>query len=133
MKKKSTRLLTLGLASLFVCIISVSAAGQHVGFSFSSVGQKQETTEILKAGTDVLTANLFETGNATMGLSLSKSEWWGWSFISRCNPSIDGKESVSCTWKNQKSGTFKGTAVLNSKDSGFTGTVTGEIILDNAK
>ncbi len=132
MKKKSIKLLALGVASIFVCVVSVSAITQYVAFSFSSVGQKQETTQSLKAGTDVLKADLFETGNATMGLSLSKSGLLGWSFISRCNPSVEGKTSVSCTWKDQKKGTFKGTAVLNTKDSSFNGSVSGQLSLYNS-
>ena len=127
--KRNIKILSLIGISMFICIISVSAIGRLVPFSFSSVGQSQDTIQELDDGTAVLRADLFRTGKATMGLSLSKSGFFGWNFISRCNKSIEGKTSVDCTWEDQKNGTYKGTIVLNTKDASFNNSVTGEFIL----
>ena len=114
---KLKKISIVAIAALLVGIISVSAYTVE-NFSFTSVGNSDTTDEYLSAGTEELKAYNFASNiDATLGLSLSAKKWWGYSFISRCNPSTYGKTSVNCTW-NESAGNYRGTLVFNSSNDG---------------
>lgn len=127
---KKLSVTSLGILAICLCV-SVVYAYTLNGFNFDRVGQYEETTESLKKGTDELHAYDFASDiDATLGLSLSKKGLFGYSFISRCNPSILGKTKVSCFWDDQAKGTYKGTVVFNTSNDGKP--LSGKFFLKNS-
>ncbi|MDE5631126.1 MAG: hypothetical protein K2I70_05955, partial [Bacilli bacterium] len=114
----------------FIAIASATSYSS-VAIILTKKGDYQEKVNSLKKGNDKLTVEGFSKNDATLGLSLSKKGVFGYSFISRCNISIANKTSVSCTWKNQKAGTYKGTVVLDSIGSNYSGSVDGYMYLSD--
>lgn len=118
--KKGLKKLVVGVISIFgfATIVYALPPVAHY-FNFSSVGQYIDFQNTLSSGTHKVRASLYNNGpDATLGLSLSKSTILGWSFISRCNLSVNGKQQVDCNWTGQSSGLRKGTIVLDSKAPG---------------
>lgn len=112
----------------FATIALADFSGSHVAFIFSKVGDYQEKVNTLPKGKDTLTANsLSGSSSSILGLSLSKSGLFGYSFISRCNRPLTNKTTVTCSW-DQNSGTYKGTVVLDTKDSSIS-SISGEMYL----
>lgn len=129
---KKLKIMTLGLVITFTFIAIASAASySSIAFSFNKTGNYVDKVNSLKKGNDRLTADVYSKKDATLGLSLSKKGFFGYNFISRCNPSIVDKTSVSCTWKDQSAGTYKGTVVLNSTGSNYSGSVDGYMYLSD--
>lgn len=122
--------MTFGLIASFAFIAIASATTySSASLDFTKKGDNQEKVNYLKEGNDRLTAAVYSKNDATLGLSLSKKGLFGYSFISRCNLSIANKTSVSCPWNNQKAGTYKGTVVLDSIGSNYSGRVEGYMYL----
>lgn len=126
------KMITFGLIASFAFIAIASATTYSSAvFSFNKKGDYIDKINSLAKGNDRLTAVVYSQNDATLGLSLSKKGLFGYSFISRCNPSIENKTSVSCTWGNQAKGTYKGTTVLNSTGSNYSGYVDGYMYLSD--
>ena len=118
MKKKiSITAFSVLVTFLFITVASAWVTGN---FDFTTMGQREEVTESLQAGTPVLRASYGNTNtDASLGLSLSKKGLFGnYSFIDRCNKDTMGRSEVSCTYNKQKDGTYKGTIVLNRTNDG---------------
>ena len=114
MKKISA--FSIAILTVLLGIVVVKAYSLEY-FDFSRVGQYEETDETLVAGTKILTANYDDSNiDATLGLSLSYKSLFGYKFISRCNESTYGVNSVSCEWPNQGKDDYRGTLVLNTSN-----------------
>lgn len=126
------KMITFGLIASFA-FISIASATVYssVRVELFKKGDYDEKVNALKEGNDRLTVDVSSKNDAILGLSLSKKGLFGYSFISRCNLSIENTTSVSCTWKNQSSGTYKGTAVLDTVGNNFHDMVDGYMYLSD--
>ena len=126
------RVLTFGLIASFAFVAIASATTySSVAFIFSQKGEYKDKVNSLAKGNDRLTVVVTSKKDATLGLSLSKKGLFGYSFISRCNMPINDAYKVMCTWENQASGTYKGTTVVNTLGTDFTGSIDGEMYLSD--
>ena len=129
MKKQLFKLgVCLSALVLFVSTV-VAWSSEYRAFAFTYLGNYRDVYyDNAPKGNVTVNVGLHDSYNATLGLSLSKKKIFGYSFISRCDKSIYGKFSINCTWNNQGKGSYKGTAVLNTKADGVT-TVEGYVFL----
>lgn len=116
------RISYLTIFALLLCIgVTIVKAYTVRNFDFYKVGDYEESVESLTAGDAYLNAYNFSANvDAVLGLSLSKKNLLGYSYISRSNQSTKGKSNVSATWENQKKGTYKGSIVLNTSNDNKT-------------
>ena len=126
---KSEKILTISIIDMFSFIAVGSAISySHTAFTLEDLGDYQRKSNSLAAGNIILTANVDSRNDATLGLSADKRNWLGtYTFISRCNKSIESTSTVKCTWKDQSKAEYRGTVVLNTIGDNYTGIVSGEM------
>ena len=127
--RKTISILSVSVLSVFLFVTAVSAYTVY-RFVLENVGDTAEIEADNLSGTIVLTAQVDETQDSTLGMSLSQKKLFGWDFISRCNKSIKNNDTVTCTWTDRSKDRYKGTLVWNSKASGETAkTIEGDFWL----
>ena len=119
MKSKVLRIV-FGITCSF-CFVSLVAAlpPNVVSFSLKNKGDKQTITDHFNEGNRKVSVYFKKSGNGTIGLSLDKMGIFGWSFVNRCNMTVNtNTEGKSCSYGKQSTGTYRGTVVINTTTSG---------------
>ncbi len=114
-------LFLIAMLSMFVTFDVIKAMYVHAPFTFNKSGDHISLYDNKNSGDITIAADIIsENSNSELNLNLSKKKLFYYDFISFDVKSINQKNHVESTWKNQSKGAYRGNIVLNAHNDSVT-------------